>query len=514
MSLRKKSLALLIIGILGAVAGYLRELSLAVVYGVGRYTDAYFVAMSIPMVVGDMLVGSALTAAIVPVLSRHFMGESSTREDASRLFGALALTVVAVGFIAALALFSSMEELIRLLAPGFSEEARSLAVNYGRWLVWLLPINGLLLLATLSLNAARIFVKPAVTWLYINVSFFLMVLLGKDLLGDLTLVSAALSGPAVMLVWNFWLLKKEGLLGLAWPDFRSGDYKKVLELARPVLLTLGIGSGMGLLMVSHVLLRSYGSHLGEGVVSALGYAFRLYEVPVSLLTATAGTLVLPYFAAMHHAGERLRLAETCKKMLAWGMLLLVPAAALTFILSEPIVRLLFDMGAFKGKGVQLTAEALRGFAPAVIFETMFMILFRVFYASHRPKIPVTIGVTTAATLLIALELTTGWVSVSGLAAQLSLSFLVASALSLIGIALVLGREVLPAMREVLIVVGVTLAVGMGTWWIEGELGWGATGKLVSLSIAFVVIYVFFVAILLPGRTKTVLLEIKKMQHIL
>jgi putative peptidoglycan lipid II flippase len=441
---------LAVITALTALTGYLRESSLAMAFGAGLYTDAYFVAAAIPMVAGDLLVGSVLTASVVPVFAPLIKDGAAQAPEVRRAVTAIFIFVVAISVAVAFLLRLAVPVLVDALSPGFGPEAHEYTLRLARALVWLLPLNAMVLLPSLLLNAARTYVVPASAWLVVNLVFVVTIHVGFPSLGPDVLVWGPLLGPLVMAATLYWRLGRRGLRPVAVPDFRSVPLRQSLRLARPVLLTGGIGSGLGILMVCHLLLRSFGSTFEAGVVSALGYAFRLYEVPVSLVVATAGTLVFTELSRLASNREHERFVAHCRDLLAWGTIVLVPTVLLTAVFADTLVKVLFQRGAFTSEDARLTARALRGFSAAILFESILMVGLRVLYALRRPRSAVVIGAATIAALFLSAALARQSHSVIALAGALSASFAVAAVLVIASISRGLGRSILPPARDVLI----------------------------------------------------------------
>jgi len=444
------SILLLAISILGAVSGYLRELSLASTFGASHSTDAYFIAFSIPTTVGDLLIGSALVASIVPTFTRISRGADGG-ERRSDLFALMAGLVLASGSILAVVGAWAMPQIISSLAPGFDPSTHALAVHYGRALVWLLPVNGLLLLCTQTLNASLIFVLPATSGFIANLMFFASVFLGHDSWGRDIVLLGAVSGPSLMLAAT--LIRLRPLVRWRLGAISAASLpllKDAIRLARPVLITLGIGSGLGLLTLSHVLVRASSTTLGEGAASALSYAFRIYEAPITLLTSTAGVLILPAFANLYHDHDVAAIRRNARDLLGWTLPVLLPAAISVYLLAAPLVRLLFYHGRFGYDDMLSTIAALHAFTPAIVFETVFMILYRVFYALRRPGMAVGVSAASIASLLLMLTLLPRGDSVFVPALKLSTSFAVAAGASLFCVHQLLGREAFPSLREILV----------------------------------------------------------------
>jgi putative peptidoglycan lipid II flippase len=493
MSLRRTSVALLVLGALGAVAGYAREIGIATLFGAGMVTDVYFVALSVPIVIGDLLVGSVLTAVIVPV----FAGVSAPQQTLERQRLFMASLITATGFAVLLALLAILfvPSIIGWLAPGFSTSAFDAACRATRYLIWLLPINAGLLVVTFALNSQRSFIVPGLTWLVANTLFVVTLLVLRGTLDNDVLLAAAMAGPAFMLCVNLAWAWRARLFRPVRPNFGSTAFREALLLGRPMLLTLGVGSGLGLLMFSHLLVRRFASHYGEGAVSAMSYAFRLYEVPISLITATVGTLLLPAFSDLHRRDEAEKLADATRRMIAWGFILLVPMAVFTAVEAELLVGLVFQWGHFHSGDVARTAQVLRGFSAAIVFEALFMVLFRALYSARRPETTAKIGFAALAALYFCLSISDLSGSLGIVALSLSLSFALAGIASLVSWGRILARPILPDRKVAGRALLAAAVVAVGLILVKG----GSFPLLVHALLALFVGVAYFVSLkwLLP-----------------
>jgi len=488
---------LALITALTAVSGYLREFALATTFGAGLHTDGYFVAAAIPMVIGDLLLGAALTASIVPVFA-PLLGDPAARLRARRSIAACFWIVAVLSLCLAALLLAGMPALVRLLSPGFAPEASAFTVGLGRSLVWLLPLNALVLLSSLLLNASSRYLAAASAWLIINLAFFAIVELAYPALGAEVLVWAPIAGPLVVAVFLLVNLARGGLAPALAPEFGAPPVRQVLRLGAPLVATVGIGSGLGILMLSHLILRALGSALGEGSVSALGYAFRLYEVPVSLVVATAGTLAFTELSRRLADGDSAHAVERCRSLLAWGVIVLAPVVCLTILLADTVVRLLFERGAFSEQATRATADALRGFAPAIFFESILMIGLRVLYALRKPAWAVGIGAATVAAVALAAVSTAATGSLLALAGAVSIGFALAALALVAAIGRLLGARILPAARESLS----AMALAAGLWLIaDYARGLASPGLAFDIALAatYCAVYVVGIGWICPER---------------
>ena len=456
--MKRASAALLAIGILNSLAGYLREIVVAAHFGAGSATDAFFSSYAFVLTFNDLLVAASLSAALIPTLERY----RRQAQAGKTLVSSMAAMVLVVTVPCAAMLDLALPWIIPRLVPGLGDAEVTAAIDHGRWLVWLIPVYGLFFLSTLTLNAERRFVAPALGWLGINLVFMLVVLVLAEPLGPQALLLGAMSGPIVVTAALLALVGRLGLLGLGAIRLGGEPLRYAGRLARPILFTLGIGSSLGLLMVSHLTIRAWGSHIGPGGVSALTYAFRIYEVPLTLVAHVAGTLVLPVVVRWHEDGEWERIAELSRSLLFWGAALLVPTTMFFHFEAQTIVQLLLERRNFSADDAALTAQALQGFAWAIPFEAVFVVFYRIFYALHRPTVPVVTSFITLVTLALTLQVITPDMGMVWIAASLAVAFLAATVLSLSAMHRLAGGRILPHPRPALALLALSLLMGP-TW---------------------------------------------------
>src|SRR5256886_7225284 len=105
------------------VVGFVRDIVVALVFGAGPVTDAFFVAFRIPNILRRLLAEGALSTAMIPVFSEYFVTQS--RPEVLRMLRAvLALALVALGVTALLGI-ATAPWLVTAIAPGIAEDPRS-----------------------------------------------------------------------------------------------------------------------------------------------------------------------------------------------------------------------------------------------------------------------------------------------------------------------------------------------------------------------------------------------------
>ena len=180
------------------------------------------------------------------------------------------------------------------------------------------------------------------------------------------------------------------------------------------------------------------------------------------------------------------------------VLLLIPAAAAILVLSVPMVRLVYQRGAFHPGDTDVVATALFWFAFSLPFNGLFLLLTRTFFSLQRPWVPTAIsGVNLAVTAIAALALYSPF-GVGGIVA----ATLIATATSVLAQTIVLRRQLgrleLGRLTWTTLRVSVAAAAlagaSYGVWYgLDQALGRGLGAQIVSLGTALAVGAVVYAA---------------------
>jgi len=157
-------------------------------------------------------------------------------------------------------------------------------------------------------------------------------------------------------------------------------------LMGPSALGLGINR-INVLVNSLLALR-----VGTWAPSALFYAERLIYLPQGILATALGTVLLPVLSDFAAQKKHAEMSEAIHHGLRTLLFVMAPAAIGLTLLASPIVRMLFQRGAFDAESTALTARALVFYAPGLIVFSLAKVFVPAFYALQDTRTPVKIGV--------------------------------------------------------------------------------------------------------------------------
>ena len=416
---RKIFRATLIVGVFALVsrfAGTAKELIIARAFGRGDAIDAFLIAFILPSFV--MSVGmSALGYALVPVFIdlRHREGD----EAASRLFSSIMLLGTAVLVVVAILLGLFASFYLPFLGHNFPASKLELTRQLLYVLLPWIFFSGVSTLATAVLNANEKFALPALTPLLTALITISLVLFASRRWGVFTLAAGAVTGSFAEATILLLFLTRNGIrLSFRWHGFNA-DVRSVLGQFAP-MITGGILMGS-----TPVVDQAMAAMLPAGSVAALGYANRIVGSILSLTALALSTATLPYFSRMVAANDWAGCVHTLKRysMLVAG--LSVPFTLLVIAFSRPIVRIVYQRGAFSAADTELVSWVQACFALQLPFYVCSMLFVRFITAVRRNDVLVYVSaINLVLNVSLNLALMKIW-HVAGIALSTSIMYMVA-----------------------------------------------------------------------------------------
>ena len=401
--LARAAVVLLLGNVLSRILGLVREQTIAYLFGVSGAASSFVAASQVPTMVYDLLLGGAVTAALVPVFTDY----ARNNREFSALFGAmLALAAVVLGgMVLALSVFA--EPLVRILVPGFAAnladqclissqsaaaataesaapELLAQTVALTRLALPAAAFLGLSGVVNAALYAGQRPHYPAFCAAVYNVCIILTALLFVGRFGIASLALGVLAGSVGQLLFQLPGLWRMGLrprVALAHPAV-----PRILRLYAPVFL------GLIVTQFAIVLDRNLASCTGQDSIAAMNYATRLVQLPLGLVGSAIALAVLPLLAAEGSIAN----LENFRRILNQGvrliLLLMLPIFALMLIWHWPIVELVYQRGAFDAADAEATGLALFLYSWQLPLTGLDQLFIFAYYARKNTRTPVLVGI--------------------------------------------------------------------------------------------------------------------------
>ncbi len=376
---------------LSRVLGLVREMVAAYYFGITGLVNAFTVAFQIPNLFRALLADAALSGAFVPMFSELL--EKGERRRAWRVASTIFwLVLLVLGGLTALFIL-----LAPLLLRPFGDPGGDfdLAVGLSRVLFPIVVLLGLTGVVVGILNSYDHFSVPALTPVLWNLAIIAGLVIGvprvdSEEAGLYVYAGAILVGTLLQLLFPLpWLRGLDGRLQLVL-DWRDPAVRRFFTLMLPVTLSLG------LINVNALIDTLFASRLIDPDQSpaAIDKAFRLYMLPQGMFSVAVATVLFPTLARLAARGDLPRFRSTISAGLRQIGFLLIPASLLSAVLAQPIVRLVYQRGAFTEDDVGVVAACLAAFSLGLVFNGWMLMLTRGFYGLQSNWLPTSIAVAT------------------------------------------------------------------------------------------------------------------------
>jgi putative peptidoglycan lipid II flippase len=469
---------------LSRVLGLAREIVVAYYFGAAGKINAFTVAYQVPNLVRALVADLALSAAFIPVFGELL--EKGERARAWRVASTLVwLMLLGLGAVTALLIVLAPLVIIPFGDPGGDRE---LAVGLARVLFLILVPLGVSGIIVGILNTYEQFAIPALTPVFWNLAIIVGVVIGVPRADSIDAKLYVYAGAIVvgtviqMLLPLPWLRGLDGRLRLAL-DWRDPAVRRVFVLMLPVTL------GLGLINFNAVVDTLFASRLinGELAPTAIDKAFRLYMLPHGLFAVAVTTVLFPTLSRLAARGDTDGFRTTVGRGLRQIAFLQIPASVLIAVLAEPIVRIVYQRGAFEPAQTPPVAGALAAFTLGLTFNGAMLMLNRAFFSLQLPWLPTAVALANLGVNAL-LDLAFYRLGIWGIPLATSAVNIAGTTMLLVLLRRRLGRlelrETLSAVARIAVAAAVLAAVAYPLWHaVEDAAGRSLGGQALALGAA-------------------------------
>jgi putative peptidoglycan lipid II flippase len=450
--------------VVSRLLGLVRDQLQAAVFGTSALNSAFVTAYTLPNLFRRLLGEGSLTAAFVPTIHDELAENQKT--------GAFALLNRVTSWLLVITTV-----LVALAMLAFSQARTLLPGHEPRWYVGadltvlLFPYLVFVCAAAVfgaMLNVLHRFTEAALSPIWLNLAIILFLGgLGATFAHTPTgrmhwLCAGVLCGGFFQMAVPAAVLMREG-----WrPRFDLTVTPRLRQIA--VLMAPGL-FGTAIYQINIATSRALAFGLNDSAATVLYLANRLMEVPIGIFAVAVSTVIFPLITGHAARGDFDRMGSAYQKGLRLTLVINIPAAAGLVLLSEPIVRLLFQRGAFHAADTAMMAPVLAVFALGLPFFSFVNQVTRAFYALKDTRTPVKAAALSFGVNVVLSVVLMHWLSTVGLALASNLAVMVQAWY----LQRALGRR-MPQLRLGLLhaslgkIAVATLAMGAvvgGGWWV-------------------------------------------------
>ncbi|MBP3397782.1 MAG: murein biosynthesis integral membrane protein MurJ [Alphaproteobacteria bacterium] len=360
------------------VFGFVRDMLIARVLGAGRMSDIFLAAFKLPNLFRDLLGEGALSSIFIPMYT-------DSKKDSGFARNVFSWLMIVLLFITIL-FEVFMPLVVWFLAPGFDATPgkMEMTVIISRIMfVYVIFICGAAFLSAI-LNAFSRFLLAAFMPVLLNImlicALLIAMMFGTENILYLMAGTVVLSGVIQFFVLWSRIRRRHFGLRLIVPRWTPG----IRDMFRRLGVSI-IGSGFyQITIIIGTLVASFQS----GAVSWLYYSDRIIQLPFAMIGLAAGTVLMSSISNAL-ADKNLRSVYIQQNSsLRRSLMLIFPCVVGLFVLAEPIIKYLFEYGAWTPESTRAVAMAIKVqvfVLPAMMISQIYS---KTLYAAQDVKTPV------------------------------------------------------------------------------------------------------------------------------
>jgi len=419
--------------IVSRITGFVREMLVPNLIGVNEEGDAYTVAFKITGLMYDMLVGGAVSAALIPVLSGYIARDDE--ETGWKVVGTFINTVIVAMVAVCFLGIIFAPQVVSLIGAGFETDAqKQLTVDLIRILF---PSVAFLMMAGLCngvLNSYNRFAAAAYGPSLYNIGSALSIIVFSVSRWGVRGVAfgVMLSSLVYFLFQLSFAVKNLKLYRFKFYLKHEGS-KKLFKLAIPSLISSAI------VQINAVISSTFATLFGVGGATALNIGDRTWQLPYGVFAQGMGIAMLPSLSSNIAKGEVDEYKNTLIKGIKTVLFFTIPSGVGFIVLKEPVIRTIFKFTSrFDEGAVSVAANVLMFFSIALLSQSIVTVTNRAFYAINDTLTPLLVG---GSTIIINILLSIVFYKMTNLGvAGMALTYSLASAVNAFLLLSILNRK--------------------------------------------------------------------------
>ncbi len=453
-SIRKQVKDLISFGLLSRVLNFFKGILIAYFIGANYKIDTYLVAYSASMLLTSVIT-DGLIVSLVPLFQKidkrdGLKGRNDFANNVINSYVVLSFILIVVGFLIA-------PITVKIFGPGFVDSDRATTIRLLRLGLPIMTFHFIRGVCGGYLQSKHAFRAGARSGVFNSLIYiiYLAVLSNKYGLEGLIItgIIAVLAQVIVMMKamvkvgysYSFYILLKDRLL------------IRLATFMLPILIGIGINE------VNAAIDNSVGSLLASGTVAELNYAYNIILFFIGAFIVAIVTAIFPILTEMYNKERNEELNASINFSFKLLLKLSIPLTIILIALSEPMVSIFYERGAFGIDATIKTAQILRFYSIGIVGMIFVLMINRIYYAIGDINTSLVIGILSLGLNLILDLILVNYMGARGIALGTSLSFILASSYGLMDLNRKLGflnakKVIKYIIRTVLVSATMALAV--------------------------------------------------------
>jgi len=375
-SIFKASMFIMIGTLSSRLIGFVREVLIAHKFGASEEYDIFLVASIIPLVLVSAIF-YAIPGVFVPQYLELKLNKSE--KEANLYFSKFSSFYAAwfLFFTALICFFSPTILKYYYVTP--NEQNFIQAVKILRITSFFILFGGVFSIFKSVLNANKIFLLPAFSPFFLNLSIIMFLFFFLDRYGTYAFVFGFCFGYFLqwLVVFIHSQIKKVKFSFVM--DFKDVLIKKSVS----ALFVIAIINILGQLYT--IIDRAFNSYLPEGAIASLNYANVLCQIPINILGVALGTAIFPSISELLSTNQMTKYENLIINSLKFIILIVIPLSFFIYMYSQDIITIVYKRGQFDNIAVTYSSQSLKYYSLGIFAFVCYPVLLNIFYSLRAYK---------------------------------------------------------------------------------------------------------------------------------
>ncbi len=365
---------------LAKILGLVRNIIFASLYGTGIEATAFFTASRIPLQLLDMSLGAAISSTFIPIFNEFL--QKKGKERALKFTNNFLSIIIVISVILTLIGIVFAPQIINIIAPNLDAKAYSLTLDLLKIMFPIMIFTAVAFVFVGFLQSLDEFRIPSIISVVANGIVIVYLLILNKKFGIKGAAIAMLIGWGMQIIVQLPSAWKKGYRPKFFIDLKDEGLKKMLILAVPILISTWVQP------INNLVNIRFASGLENGqAVSAIEYSYNLYIIIVGVFSYTLSNIIFPELSKLTADNNKEKIRDMLKSSLSVSVLFIIPMSVGIGMLSEDVIRIIYERGEFTRESTMLTSSALIFYSIGMIGYGLMEVLNKAFYAMQDSKTP-------------------------------------------------------------------------------------------------------------------------------
>ena len=373
VSLVKASFFLTIILLITKTIGFVREIIFANEFGTSKEFDLYLIGVAIPIMINTVFFYLAQNYFI----PNYYKNKKEKLKDDSNFFNESFWLFVGFGLLIGGVLLILSDFIIAAYTENLSAKEIQLVQNIFNLIVITIPINTAFSICASYLVANYNYHIPYLVQLANNSIILVLIIILSDFIGIYSIPLAYVSANIVQLLVIIYVISKS--VKISFP--RISTFASITKIS---LSSFSITILIEFFSLSYIIIDRYFFHsVEEGGISAYNYASTIFNLPMSIFTASIAAILLPKFSsAFHSDDEKKSFVKGIEESLDAVIIFLSPVIILFLFHAVSLIRIIFQRGVFNAEDTVMTSDLLIILSFGLLFYAAYSVINKILYSAQ------------------------------------------------------------------------------------------------------------------------------------